>query len=223
MEAFALMAIMALAQTDDTSITSVEQDNGRLTLDVSLGASWVDDLFGQELDPGVFGSIGIGYELTVTDTAMVSVEFEYSQHNGDASGSFDVFREIGKGGDYNIAWNGDVQSHVFMLNGMWTQTLFSDNLNGFLVYGGLGIGYADNSGNLDLMRTGRYNKSDKTRHFDASDGGFAWQALFGIGWRFNERSKVYVGGRYADLGMLHDALDLDVESLVFEVGYTISF
>ena len=79
MEAFALIAIMALAQTDGMDPPPAK-DSGRLILDLSLGGSWFDDILGEEIDPGAFGSIGIGYEWNVTDTGAVSIELEYSQH-----------------------------------------------------------------------------------------------------------------------------------------------
>ncbi len=218
-----LILIAALAQTEAPIDEAPAESNGHVTLDVSLGGSWMDDILAQDMDAGAFGSIGIGYEWGITDTGAISVEFEYSQHNGDTDGSFDVFAfSQGKGPAANVAWRGDVQSNVFMLNTMWTQTLGSDDHNGFLIYLGAGIGYADNDGNLDVTFTPVYGPT-KTRHFSVDGDGFAWQILGGIGWRFNESHKVYCGGRYADLGTLSDTFDVDVESLVFEVGYSYSF
>ena len=218
-----LVLIAALAQPGDTpEITVVESTNGSLTLDLSVGGSFYDDILGEDMSSKVFWTIGIGYELPVTDTGMLSFEFEFSQHNGDASGSFNAFG-LSKGGSrININWNGDVQSNVFMFNTMWTQTLGSDNHYGLLVYGGLGIGYADNEGTLDGTATFPYQRP-VSLHLEVSDGGFAWQVLGGIGWRFDAHSKVYLGGRYADLGTLNDALDIDLDSLVVELGYTYSF
>ena len=226
MEAFALIAALALAQTDGTSIASVdaavEVPIGHVNIEVSLGGSWIEDIGGQELDPGVFGSIGIGYGLNLTDTGELSFEFEYSQHNGDADGSFDVFSRRGKSG-YNVAWDGDVESNVFMFNVMWAQTVGSDDHNGFGPYLGFGVGYADNDGNLDVSGTRLYHDSKKTEHISVSDSGFAWQVFGGVFYRFNENSKIYLGGRYADLGTLYEPLSLEVESLVVEFGYTHSF
>ena len=219
-----LILIAALAQTEtDVVIDEAPPEaTGHLTLDVSLGGSWMEDILAQDMDAGAFGSIGIGYEWGITDTGAISVEFEYSQHNGDADGSFDVFGNRGKGG-FNVDWRGDVQSDVFMLNFMWTQTLFSDDHNGFLVYLGGGIGYADNDGNLDVTITRLHHKSDRSKHVSVDGSGFASQVFGGIGWRFNASHKVYCGGRYADLGTLNEALNIEVESLVFEVGYSFSF
>ena len=222
MEAFALIAIMALAQTDGVDPPPAK-DNGRLILDLSLGGSWFDDILGEDIDPGAFGSIGIGYEWNVTDTGAVSVELEYSQHNGDSSGSTTFGGgTLSRIGQRTVAWDGDVRSQVLMINGMWTQTLWSEDHNGFLVYGGAGVGYADNEVDVDFTFTRLQARSD-TRRIGVSDSGFAWQVLGGIGWRFDAHSKVYLGGRYADLGTLNDGFDIDVESLVFEIGYSYSF
>ncbi len=224
MEAFALMVVLALAQTDDTSIAPVEEAaNGHFTIDVSLGGSWMEDILAQDMDAGAFGSIGIQYGWNVTDTGELSVELEYSQHNGDADDSFNIASlSRGKGRAANVAWRGDVQSDVLMLNAMWTQTLFSDDHNGFLIYLGGGIGYADNDGNLDATFTPVYGRA-KTRHVSVDDSGFASQIFGGIGWRFDAHSKVYLGGRYANLGTLSDTFGVDVDSLVVEVGYSYSF
>ncbi len=225
MEAFALMVVLALAQTEDEIIVPVEEAaNGHFIVDVSLGGSWMDDILGQDMDAGAFGSIGIGYELGITDTGSLTLELEYSQHNSDADGSFDVFgRSMGKGQAANVAWRGDVQSDVLMLNAMWTQTLFSDDHNGFLVYLGGGIGYADNDGNLDVSITRKYHDSKKSKHVSVDDSGFASQIFGGIGWRFDAHSKVYLGGRYANLGTLNDTFGIKVRSLVVEAGYSYSF
>ena len=217
-----LVLIAALAQTEDTpEIVPVADTHGSLTLDVSVGGSFYDDILGEDISSSIFWSIGIGYELPVTDTGMLS--FEFTQHNGDANGSFNLPGGIGIGrGGVDVSWDGDVQSNVFMLNGMWTQTLFSNDHNGFLIYGGLGIGYADNEGNVEGTATFPY-QDPRFLHVEASDGGFAWQIMGGIGWRFDEHSKVYLGGRYADLGTLSDAMDIDLDSLVVEFGYSYSF
>jgi len=219
-----LVLIAALAQTpDDTSIPIIEQTHGSLTLDVSVGGSFYDDILGEDISSKIFWTIGIGYELPVTDTGILSFEFEFSKHNGDANGSFDVSFGNSRKYNYNVAWDGDVSSNVFMFNVMWTQTLFSPNHYGFAPYLGVGIGYADNDGNLDVSVTNRYFDYKVTEHFDVSNGGFAWQVMGGIGWRFDEHSKVYLGGRYVDLGTLDDALDIDLDSMVVELGYTYSF
>ncbi len=216
-----LILIAALAQTEDVIDEAPPEATGHLTLDVSLGGSWMEDILAQDMDAGAFGSIGIGYEWGITDTGAISVEFEYSQHNGDADGSFDVFGNRGKGG-FNVDWRGDVQSDVFMLNAMWTQTLFSDDHNGFLVYLGGGIGYADNDGNLDVTVTRPYHRP-KSKHVSVDDSGFASQIFGGIGWRFDAHSKVYLGGRYANLGTLNDTFGIKVRSLVVELGYSYNF
>lgn len=221
MEVFALIAIMALSQPDDTpEIVPVEASNGSLTLDVSFGVSSYDDILGEDISSKIFWTIGIGYELPVTDTGMLSFEFEFSQHNGDANGSFDLFG-FGNGG-VNVNWDGDVQSNVYMFNVMYTQMLFSDNQYGFGPYLGFGVGYADNEANVDGTATFPYQDPVFLR-VEASDGGFAWQVMGGIAWRFDEHSKIYLGGRYADLGTLDDALDIDLDSLVVEFGYSYSF
>ena len=227
MQVFALIAALALGQTGNGDIASVEAIEGapigHVNVDVSLGGSWMEDILGQELDADIFGSIGIGYGLNLTDTGELSFELEFAQHNGGADGSFNIGGDYGKGYGYNVAWDGDVESNVFMLNVMWAQTLGSDDHNGIGPYLGFGVGYADNEGTLDVSVTSLYHDSKKTKHVSVSDSGFAWQVFGGVFFRFNENSKIYLGGRYADLGDLYEPLSLEVESLVIEFGYTHSF
>ena len=224
MQALALIAALALAQTDGTSpvVAAEEESIVHGNIDVSLGGSWLEDIGGQELDGDIFGSIGIGIGLNLTDTGELSFEFEFTQHNGDADGSFDVFSKRGKSG-YNVAWDGDVESNVFMFNIMYAQTLWGDGHNGFGPYLGFGVGYADNDGNLDVSVTRLYHDSKKTKHVSVSDSGFAYQVFGGVFFRIDENSKIYLGGRYAHLGDLYAPLSLEIESLVVEFGYTFSW
>ena len=223
MQALALIAALALAQTDGTDIGTVEaievEANGHFIVDISLGVSFMDDILGQDMDAGAFGSIGIGYEWGITDTGSLSIELEYSQHNGDADDSFDITAlSRGKGPAGNVAWRGDVQSDVLMLNAMWRQMVFG---NCFLYLGG-GFGYAENDGNLDVTFTPAYGRV-KTRHVSVDDSGFASQIFGGIGLQLGAHSKVYLGGRYANLGTLNDTFGIEVRSLVVELGYSYSF
>jgi opacity protein-like surface antigen len=219
-----LVLIAALAQTE-TAIDEAPplKDNGHLFLDFSGGANWYEDIANQDMGSGGFGSIGIGYEWGITDTGSVSVELEYSQHNGNTSDSFNVFAESGKGRGLNVEYYGDLSSHVFMLNGMWDQALFSDDHNGFGVYAGAGIGVSYNRGNLSYTVSRLYHHSKKSAKVYDTSTDFAWQIMGGIRWQFNENWRLYTGGRYADLGSIADPLDLDVESLVWEIGLRWSF
>ncbi len=217
-----ILSSFVLAQAEAPVESAPPADTGHLFLDLSLSANWYEDIANQDMGSGGFGSIGIGYEWGITDTGSVSVEIEYSQHNGNTSDNFSVLTR-GKGRGLDVSYYADLTSHVFMLNGMWDQALFSDDHNGFGVYAGAGIGVSYNRGNLAYTITRMHHHSKKSAKVYDTSTDFAWQIMGGIRWQFNESWRLYTGGRYADLGSIADPLDLDVESMVWEIGLRWSF
>lgn len=208
MNPLVLAAVMAIGQSPDGS-------DGSLFLEFSGGVNWYEDVLDVSIDSGGFMSFGVGMEWDLNSTLKISVEGEYSYHDGDAQGSFKACE--GKSCLPSIAFDGDLESHAFMVNVLLTQALFSDDHDGFFVYGGLGVGISHNSGEVTFT----YKEYSQT--FKASGNELAWQALFGVGWRFDDRWAVKTGGRYFDGGSVVDDLGIDAESFVWELGFSYSF
>ena len=150
------------------------------------------------------------------------MELEYSQHNGSTTDNFNVFAEKGKGG-FNVEYYADLTSHVFMLNGMWDQALFSDDHNGFGVYAGAGIGVSYNRGDLSYSITRMVHHTKKSGKIYDTSTALAYQFFAGVRLQVNDSLRFYLGVKYADLGSIAAPLDLDVESLALEIGVRWSF
>ncbi len=174
-----------------------------------------------DLDEGGFFSLGIGLQNEINPTLNWSLELEYSYHNADVDGSFKCDEE----GEYckTVSYDGDITSHAFMINAVLTQALFVDNEGAdafFFVYGGGGVGISHNRGKANIHVDGYYPFS---RAYKVSTNSLAWHFLFGIGYQFSPTWTVKTGGRYFDGGEVSDALDIDAESWVWELGVSWGF
>jgi len=213
MNPLVLAAVMAIGQSPDGG------SEGQLFLEFSGGVNWYEDALNVSIDSGGFISFGVGYEWELNPTLYISVEGEYSYHDGDAQGSFEICE------DYycrDVRFDGDLESHAFMINVGLRQALFGDGgHDGFFVYGILGIGISRNEGEVTF--TGSSHKSLSSQTFKASGNELAWQAGLGAGYQFNSHWSAKGGVRYFDGGSVVDDLGIDAESFILEFGFSYGF